>query len=192
MSKSPRRSRKKSPPTMTVAQFAVLKGVSRQAVRAAIERGEIPPAATCWTTRGKQKVLMIVDVPLASKLWTPAELPEPPAAGGLAGPLSEATSTPEAKRLFAVYRAQQAKLDFEAASGKLVPLEHVRLDVNTCIIQARSAFLNIGWKAMAKLSLTRDQACDINDLARDILEELAESTKRALAKVADPSKGESS
>lgn len=172
-------------PSMTLAQFGALKGVSRQAVRAAIERGDVPARATCWRKQGKRRVLTIVDVPLASASWTPpAEqaLPEPAAEPSA---LTEASTMADANRLHAIARARKAQLDYDLAAKKVVPLDVLRIEVVTCIVTARTAFLNVGWKCMSKLGLTREQACGVGDVAHEILVNLSESLGRTVAKATD-------
>ena len=178
--KSPRK-----PPHMSLRQFGDLKSVSRQAVLAAINRGDIPVAATCWTKEGKRRVLKIVDVPLAAKSFTPPVEHPLPAPGGEPSALTEASSMADANRLHAIARARKAQLDFDLAAKRVVSVDVLRLEVSACVVFARTAFLNVGWKAAAKAGLTREQACDVNDCAREILDNLVESNARVIAKATD-------
>jgi phage terminase Nu1 subunit (DNA packaging protein) len=191
MPKAPRKP--KLPPRLTVAQFAILKGCTRQAVLAAIERGDIPPAVTCWTARGKQKVLMIVDVPTASKLWTPAAQPAPPTAGEMvAGPLSGSSSLADARRLMAIARAKQAQLEFEVASGKSISLDEAISVVTRRIAEARDAFLALPNRLRNRLpGVTVETMEALDQLVRETLDNLAE-TPRQIEKLARPGKGKRS
>jgi hypothetical protein len=91
----------------------------------------------------------------------------------------------DANRLYAIARARKAQLDYDLAAKQVVPLDVLRVEVTTCVVTARTAFLNVGWKIMGKANLSREQACDINDAAREILVNLQESLERTVAKATD-------
>jgi len=173
---------------MNTTEFAKLKNCKRAAVLRALKQGLIPRGAWKWTGKGRGRRVEIVDPKLAASSWEPrAPTPSAPTSDVAEpqpklGPLNDSASAAEARRVYEIARARREVLELQRETKELVPIEVIKTDVATCIIRARSAFLQIGWKAMSKLNLTRDQACDIETLAREILTELAESTGRVIAK----------
>lgn len=162
---------------LSLSKFAALKGVSRQAVHKAIERGDIPPEAVAWRGRGKRRVRVIVNVPLAST-WTPTEQPAS-LADEKPGELTDASSVREAKRLLLVFKAKQARLEFEQASNRLIDREAALALYSGQVLQARNALLALPSKLRACCPhLTVEDALALDELIRDVLADLAAGPPR--------------
>jgi len=158
---------------LSLSRFAALKGVSRQAVHKAIERGDIPPEAIAWRGKGKRRVVTIVNVPLAST-WTPAGR-EGSLADEKPGELTDASSARDAKRILLIFKAKQARIEFEQASDKLIDREAALALYGGQVSQARNALLNLPTKARARLPhLAAADAVVLEELIRDVLTDLAD------------------
>lgn len=169
--------KRRKPPTMSTRAFAALKGVSRQAVAAAIERGDIPPTCVGWQGKGRRRVRVVTNVELAAKSWTPTTSEQPSPSSDDAK-LSESTSMADAKRLLVVARAKRAQLDFEVAAGRLIAVDDVREKFDRIVLEARNAFLTLARRARSRIpSLTVADGIVLDTMVREVLTDLAEGPK---------------
>lgn len=165
--------RKKTKVVLTTKRYAEMRGVARQSVVRAIERGDIPASAVARRGKGKRAVFAIVDVELANRSWAPtaAERPDDPACEP--GQLSDLSTMAEARRVRTVYLARQARLEFEVAAGKLIEVETARQVFAKQIAEAKNAVMALGKHARSRIPhLTVDDALVIEELLREALESL--------------------
>ena len=155
------------------AEYARLRGTTRQAVHAAMKTGRI--AAACGDDG-------LVDVALAEKLWADntdpryqplktkkerekqAAMAEDAERRGIV--LGTGIALAESKQIEAEYKAKLAKLDYEERSGKLIDAEAVRKEAFRVARITRDAMLAIPDRLAAELAgITDPFACHAKMMA---------------------------
>ncbi len=147
-----------SPITMSQAQYARHRGVSRQHISQIAKAGVL-------VMRGR-----LIDV-----VASDAVLDDKPAIETTSG--GQSPSFADARRVDMVYKAKLRRLEFEAASGKFVEVSKVNAYVSGCIIRARDILLSIGPELRDRLA----QCSDPIECGRMVVEEI----ERALREVAE-------
>lgn len=156
-----------SPGTVTVADYARLRGVSHTAVQARIRAGALPTAAKKIGGRW-----IILDVDHANAEWEAHTRPRfgPRTGVGGASPSALADATLRERKA----RAWLIELDIAKRSGSLVPTREVDLFIAEMVVGAVTAML--GLPSRAKLRLPHLTASDLavwTELIREALEGLA-------------------
>lgn len=167
--------------TVTIADYARLKGVSHEAVRKAVKVGRLSRAVT-FDAKGKPRL----DPDVANEEWTantdssqqrvpavapPRPEPEPEAA---AAPEQRTGTFQQARTLREAYMARLAKLEFEAKSNKLVNADEVKREGFRAARQVRDAMLNIPDRVAGELAAEPNQFKVHQRLTKEIRRALEE------------------
>jgi len=162
-----------------VAQFARQLGVTKQAVRVAIEDARV--TAVGYDKRNHR--LVITDPELARQQWETQTQPRSPnvAANGHATPAPKSLAAATLRERMA--RAKVLELEYRRKRRQLVPLKDYELGEAARVVAARTKLLGIPSRAKQRLPhLTPGDLEVLDELVRESLEELVtEQTAAVLA-----------
>lgn len=178
---------------LTFRQYAQHRGVSPEAVSRAVKEGRITTvldqAGRRWIDPARADAEWAANTDAAKAVGgnTPKQRPSTggPALGGEktfehgAGPAAEAPSMTYAKSRARreAFMARLARLDYEERTGKLVPIDKVKVDAFRCARAARDSILAVPERLAAELAGLSDPAA--------VHKRLEEELTRALEAVAN-------